>query len=114
MIHRFELVGSGLPVRPLQDALARSPALWHVDTWRQEHPGSAHAGTETIMLRMPRAIRPDAMLSDLEAEDWPPYALLVEARPLVSWLVGAAGATRTGRVMVVRLAPGQAIHEHVD
>ncbi len=114
MIHRFELVGSGLPVRPLLDALERRPALWHVDTWRQEHPGSAHVGTEAIMLRMPREIRPDVMLTGLEAQDWPAYDALVEARPLVRWLLGAGAATRAGRVMVVRLAPGHAIREHVD
>jgi len=114
MTRRFKVVGTGLQVRPLLDAVRRMPGLWKLDTWRQEYRGSPHHGTEAIMLRMPREIRPDAMLTGLSAHDWPAYHVLPEARSLVTWLVNATAAKRVGRIMLVKLKPHERIEQHVD
>jgi hypothetical protein len=49
-----------------------------------------------------------------ESIDYPAYALLPEARPIIMSLMAYVGGTRLGRVMINKLRPGGKIFPHCD
>lgn len=81
-------------------------------TWRQATPGSPHADTETIYLRMPPVIDVNTVFHSLEVRD---ESLMAEApfRAAVDRL-GDITHSKVARAMIVRLKPHGMIRPHCD
>ncbi|MEO5626999.1 MAG: aspartyl/asparaginyl beta-hydroxylase domain-containing protein [Dokdonella sp.] len=122
-MNNFLKITSGLSVMPLLLAIRRRPELWKEDTYLRDYPQGPFGDTETIMLRFPvkRVADTEAELKDIlstydqhENIDYPAYALLHEARPLVMDLMAFVKGERLGRVMVNKLRPGGRVFPHAD
>lgn len=116
-------VAYGLNVTPLNLAIARRPELWKEDTYLRDYPQGPFKEIESIMLRFPvksvveteEELRKHASTYDQhESIDYPPYAKLTEARPIVMGLMAQVGGERLGRVMINKIAPGGRIFPHAD
>lgn len=125
-MRNFMRLGTGVNVAPLMLAITRRPDLWKEDTFLRDYPQGPFGEVESIMLRFPekRVFEQEAELEAYKAGDhffdqhenvdYPPYALLPEARPLVMQLFTAVAGERLGRVMVNKIAPGGHIYPHAD
>lgn len=116
-------VAYGLNVTPLNLAIARRPELWKEDTYLRDYPQGPFKEIESIILRFPvksvveteEELRKHASTYDQhESIDYPPYAKLTEARPIVMGLMAQVGGERLGRVMINKIAPGGRIFPHAD
>jgi len=119
----FQRIGAGLDVMPLLLAIKRQPELWREDTYLRDYPQGPFAQIESIMLRFPpKSVHEteEALQTHLEhfdqheSIDYPPYKVLVEARPAVMGLMHYVGGERLGRVMINKIAPGGVIYPHAD
>lgn len=122
-MNNFQKIGGGLDTIPLLLAIKRRAALWKEDTYLRDYPQGPFAQIESIMLRFPVK-----SVKETEAEvanhlskydqheniDYPAYALLPEARPLIMNLMHYVGGERLGRVMINKISPGGVIYPHVD
>lgn len=116
-------VAYGLNVTPLNLAIIRRPELWKEDTYLRDYPQGPFKEIESIMLRFPvksvfeteEELQKHASTYDQhESIDYPPYAKLTEARPIVMGLMAQVGGERLGRVMINKIAPGGRIFPHAD
>lgn len=123
----FLQLATGLHVLPLLLAIRRRPELWKEDSYLRHYPQGPFGEVETIMLRFPKQVTLDTeeqlalykqnMLPGFdqhESIDYPPYAVLPEARPLVAGLFAMVQGERLGRVMINKIAPGGRIFPHAD
>ena len=113
------------PVDPtkLLIAIKSKPDLWKEDTYLRDYPQWPFGEIESIMLRFPKK-RVAEMQEEIEAYkkgldqheciDYPAYAILGEARPLVMGLMAYVQGERLGRVMINKIAPGGKIFPHAD
>lgn len=102
-----------------------SLALTHLerfndDTRRQNHPGSAHRHTETIVLRGPEAPDQKNWYEDVPIlptpllRDWPEaLEFIAHAETLIQRAIQTHDL-HLGKVMIVRLAAQSAVDWHVD
>lgn len=107
-------------------AIKRRPELWKEDTYLRDYPQGPFGEIESIMLRFPEKRvfeqeseveaykRGEHFYDQHECVDYPAYAVLTEARPLVMGLMSYVGGERLGRVMVNKIAPGGRIYPHAD
>lgn len=114
MGHNIKSLATGLDVRPLLEQIGVRHKLFEQFKQRQETPGSPHKDTMTIFLRWCEDKTVEAAFSQLPAIDYPAYAMLPEARPLVEKVMEITGATELGRVIITMLKPGGVILKHVD
>lgn len=114
MLTCFKRIASDIAVRPLREAIERSPSLWDEITARQTTPGSPHADTQAIILRWARDQSVEAAFTELTAVNYPAYDKLPEARDLIESLMHTIGAKELGRAMVVSLKAGGHIPLHED
>ena len=116
----FLKIAEGCDVMPLMCALAYCPDLWNQNTLRTTIPGTPHAQVSDIWLRfndMERANRTgDAsyVFDEHESIDYPAFAQLPQARPLIFGLMARVGGERLGRCLITKLPPGGHIAPHVD
>lgn len=130
----FLKIAEGVDVLPLLLAIQRQSHLWQEDTFLRHYPQGPFGEVETIFLRFPvkldlTRIKDQAKKEhklDLykqnrlpgydqhESIDYPSYALLPEARPLIMALMTRVGGTRLGRVMINKVNPGGRIFRHSD
>lgn len=119
----FQKIGGGLDTVALLLAIKRRPALWMEDTYLRDYPQGPFKQIESIMLRFPTKSvyeteteleKHVSTYDQHENVDYPAYALLPEARPLIMNLMHYVGGERLGRVMVNKIAPGGVIFPHVD
>jgi Aspartyl/Asparaginyl beta-hydroxylase len=122
-VKNFQLVSQGIDIIPLLAAIKRRPELWKEDTYLRDYPQGPFGDTETIMLRFPvksvyeteKEVQDHLSKYDQhESVDYPAYALLPEARPIIMGLMGYVGGIRLGRVMVNKLKPGGKVFPHCD
>ncbi len=122
-MRNFMLLAQGIDVTPLLLAIKRRSELWKEDTYLRDFPQGPFQQIETIMLRFPEKRGIDALAESQDANstydqqesiDYPPYAVLHEARPMVMALMTRVGGERLGRVMINKIAPGGVIYPHVD
>lgn len=125
-MQNFQLLSQGLDVLPLLLAIKRRPELWREDTYLRDYPQGPFGEIESIMLRFPekRVFEQEAeveaykegrhFFDQHESIDYPAYAILPEARPMVMNLMHYVGGERLGRVMINKIAPGGRIHPHED
>lgn len=112
-------IAYGLNVQPLNLAIIRRPELWKEDTYLRDFPQGPFAQIESIMLRFPvkSVVEMQSELEKIdqhESVDYPAYATLTEARPIVMGLMAQVGGERLGRVMINKIAPGGRIFPHAD
>lgn len=116
-------VAYGLNVTPLNLAIIRRPELWKEDTYLRDYPQGPFKEIESIMLRFPvkgvleseEELQKHLTAYDQhESIDYPAYALLTEARPIVMGLMSQVGGERLGRVMINKISPGGRIFPHAD
>lgn len=126
----FYQIHRGVNVMPLMLAIMRRPELWQEDSFLRHYPQGPFGECESIMLRFPRKVEfngPDAeqkleqyktnMLPGFdqhESMDYPAYAKLPEARPLVMNTFAAVSGERLGRVMINKIKPGGRVFRHAD
>ena len=110
----FDLIAQGVDVMPLRHAVARQPGLWNVDDLRTTHPGTVHGEVDDIWLRFDPLESPESVIDGHESVDYPAFAALPQARPIVFDLMRRVEGARLGRVLVTRLRPGGRIHRHED
>lgn len=119
----FQLLAQNVDVLPLLLAIKRRPELWKEDTYLRDYPQGPFKQIESIMLRFPtkgvfeteEEVQNHLSTYDQhENIDYPAYAILTEARPLVMAIMARVGGERLGRVMINKIAPGGVIYPHVD
>lgn len=111
----FYRVAQGMDVKPLMAAIARQPELWNANKLRTAHEGTAHADASDIWLRYNKCAGSVLeVFDDLENIDYPPFALLTQARALVFDLLRYVEGKRLGRVFITKLPIGGKILPHKD
>jgi hypothetical protein len=122
----FQRLATGINVAPLLLAINRRPELWKADTYLRDYPQGPFGEVESIMLRFPekRVFEQEEELAAYKAGkhffdqhesiDYPAYAVLTEARPLVMSLFSMVQGERLGRVMINKIKPGGVIFPHAD
>lgn len=122
-MRNFLMLASAIDVTPLLLAIKRRPELWKEDTYLRDYPQGPFNQIESIMLRFPvkGVYETEAELQNHlstydqhENIDYPAYAVLTDARPIVMALMTRVGGERLGRVMINKIAPGGVIYPHVD
>lgn len=122
-MNNFQKIAVGIDTVPLLLAIKRRPDLWKEDTYLRDYPQGPFAQIESIMLRFPvksvheteeELAKHVSAYDQHESIDYPAYALLTEARPLVMNLMHYVGGERLGRVMINKIAPGGVIYPHRD
>lgn len=130
----FLKITDGIDVLPLMLAIQRQPELWQEDTFLRHYPQGPFASMETIFLRFPERLDLSRIKDEAKREkklelykqnmlpgwdqhesiDYPNYAKLPQARPLIMALMQRVNGVRLGRCMINKLAPGGKIHRHAD
>jgi len=110
----FDLISEGIDVAPLRHAVVRQPELWNVHRLRTTHPGTAHGEADDIWLRFAPLDSLEAIVDGLESIDYPAFASLPQARPIIFDLLRRVEGIRLGRVLITRLRPGGRIQPHED
>lgn len=119
----FLRLAEGLSTMPLLLAIQRRPDLWKEDTYLRDYPQGPFKQIESIMLRFPvktvheteEELKNHLSIYDQhENIDYPAYALLTEARPLIMGLMASVSGERLGRCMINKISPGGRIFPHVD
>ena len=91
------------------------PTIWDDITVRQDYPGSAHADTQAIYLRGPRAFTPHLVLEDLGSYDYPAMSIFRdEVVALMKPLMDKLKVKELGRMMIVNLPATGWVTEHTD
>lgn len=112
----FSKVASGIDTKPVLASVTEHADLWSADTRRQDFPGSPHRATQVIHIRQQPTETPEAVFSELEADDTLAAHLMLEALfPTMKSILDAIGERGDiGRVMITRLPPGGQIEKHTD
>jgi len=127
-MRNFQRIFEGITIAPLLNALYRKPELWKADDFLRKFPQGPFGETETIYLRFQdkvdvgedpeklRAYTENRLAGhDLHECPWrPEINELPEARTHIAALMSGMGATRLGRCMINRIAPGGRIFPHAD
>lgn len=108
------MLASNINVAPLCHAAQRQRDLWNVNPLRTAHPGSPHGEAEDIWLRFSPLEDPAAVMDGLDSVNYPGFAALPQARPIVFDLMRLVEGERLGRVLITRLKPGGRITRHAD
>lgn len=106
--------------------IKRHPELWKEDTFLRDYPQGPFGEIESIMLRFPekrvfeqeeeleKYKRGESHFDQHESIDYPAFAILTEARPIVFGLMALVQGERLGRVMINKIKPGGKIFPHAD
>lgn len=115
----FLKMAEGIDVGPLLYAIMRKPDLWNQFSIRKTfNMHSVHKIADDILLRYNRYEKNEDLSEkaciDLEAVDYPAFAQLPEARPLIFSLMARVQGERLGRALIAKLRPGISIGPHTD
>lgn len=116
----FQQIAANVDPLPLLHALALQPQLWNAYTTRTYHPQSAHRVVDDILLRYNDfdAARGDDFVervcSEIPVVNFPAFAALPQAVPIVFGLMARVMGEHLGRVFISRMAPGVCIPPHTD
>jgi hypothetical protein len=108
----FRRIKDGLDVAPALAILNSQPSLWRIFTGRQLYEGSAHADTETIILRGPTTL--ENVFDNLDSDDHVVTQSLQSVVQLIHEAIASLEAREVGRALLVRLKPRGAITPHTD
>ena len=113
-MRNFDLIAEGLDIMPLRHAVARQPGMWNANSLRTTHPGTVHGEADDIWLRFDPTGNLDTVIDGYESVDYPAFAALPQARPIVFDLMRRVEGVRLGQVLITRLKPGGRIYPHED
>ena len=119
-MRNFQLIAHSVDVIPLMNALAVNRHLWNQNTLRTQHPMSPHQEVDDIWIRFDdleeykNTGKVDHILDQYESVWYDGVRDLPQVRPLIFDLMRRVEASRIGRVLITRLAPGKRISAHVD
>lgn len=108
----FRRLLSRLHVGEASKEIAAQPDLWKLIQVRQQYDGTAHADTETIVLRGPTSI--EGILDNLEAFNFDTAEKLPSTVALIRRVADFLQGREIGRIMLVRLSDHGCISPHVD
>lgn len=121
-MNNFKKLAEGLPTAPLLAAIDAHPEWWDEMTLRQDYPGSAHAATQSIILRGTRCRGTDLQrIFDDTTTEWWDRAFDVK-EPLIDLMHSVmipihnylGRLAMPGRIIVARLPTGAKVAEHTD
>lgn len=115
-MQNFMRIATGVDVTPLMAAVQMRPHLWNQNPLRTQHPGTAHFEADDIWLRF-NEIKPGKtarVVNDIQCHNYPAFADLPQARPLIYGLAARMEADQIGRCMITKLKPGAKILPHAD
>lgn len=127
-MRNFQKIFEGITIAPLLNALYRKPELWKTDDFLRKFPQGPFGETDTIYLRFQDKVDvgddPEKLQAytenrlagnDLHECPWrPEINELPEARFHINSLMNSMSATRLGRCMINRIAPGGRVFPHAD
>ena len=116
----FSLCGgpSGYPAAPA-GAPAAGPTCWNQHPIRTTFPGTPH-DVNDILLRFNSVHEyeatgdPASIVDGHESINFPAFAALPQARPLIFGLMARVEGERLGRCIITELLPGHQITPHID
>ncbi len=111
-LQHFRRLALGLDPTAAIAELKRRPELWQITQLRQQYPGTAHADTDTIVLRGPTTA--EDIFNNFECVDWPLFSELRSTTQLFKKAIGPLNWRDLGRVMIVRLHAGGEVIPHTD
>ena len=109
-----KLLKSGFNVDSAQHELENHPECWRELTFRQDFEGSAHTDTETIYLRGPTEISPNAMIHSTKAINYPIIQRLPHCVELATYIMQYMQPKEVGRIVIVNLKPHKSVSAHID
>ncbi len=107
----IKLIGCGINVQPMLDALAAHPELWDQHTARTENPASPHHGLSDIWARFAER---GANGGEPHESVWYPAADLLPVRELVYPLMSLVRGDRLGGVLITKIPAGRECKPHSD
>jgi hypothetical protein len=119
-VRHFLKLADGVDIVPLLHALRVRPDLWNQNTLRTTHQLTPHKQVDDIWLRFndltPFLAGGDAasIVDEHESICYPAWKDLPQARSIIFDLLRRVEATRLGRVLITRMAPGKIIEPHED
>jgi hypothetical protein len=116
-VRYFERIAAGIDVEPLLHQITTQPELWNAVPIRSKYGN--HASTDDILLRYnrfdPTNDDPrEAVLSNIACVNYPAFASLPHAMPIIFGLMARVQGVHLGRVFVSRLPPEGVIPLHSD
>lgn len=108
----FRRLLTSLDTVPALKQIAEHRDFWGLIKVRQQYEGSAHADTESIVLRGPSSA--EDLWNNLESYDYPQLVQLPAVLDLLREVSSAIRAREIGRLMLVRLKADGWIRPHVD
>lgn len=118
-MRNFNCIARNVDVQPLLQAVARQPDLWNKDDVRWFHERSAHQEIDDILLRYNAFDKTmddfvEKVCAEIQVVDYPAFARLPQARPILFALMRQVEGTHLGRVFISRMRQGAEIPPHVD
>jgi|HubBroStandDraft_5_1064220.scaffolds.fasta_scaffold92314_2 hypothetical protein len=108
----FKRLMTGVDVTAAVAEIANQSHLWKLIQVRQQYEGTAHADTETIVIRGPETT--EGIFDNLECVDFQSLEALPATLDLIRLTAHFLKAREIGRIMLVRLNAGGWIKPHVD
>lgn len=117
-MRNFLKLAQGVNTMPLLHSIQRQPELWNEFNLRTHYPNSPHNDADDIWLRFNDKTLwetdPQKVMDEPESVNYPAWDKLPQVHQIVFDLMRTIEATRLGRVMITRLAPGKVITPHID
>jgi hypothetical protein len=116
-VRYFEQIVTGIDVKPLLHQITTQPQLWNSVPIRSKYGN--HADTDDILLRYnrfdPSIDDPrEAVVASIACVNYPAFAALPHAMPIIFALMARVQGVHLGRVFVSRLPPEASIPPHSD
>jgi hypothetical protein len=113
----FEQIFTGVETQQLLHQIRVQPELWNAQPFRSKYGN--HASTDDILLRYnrfdPQRDDPrEAVVSNIACENYPAFAALPLALPMIFGLMARVQGVHLGRVFISRLPPESSIPPHSD
>jgi quercetin dioxygenase-like cupin family protein len=118
-MRHFLHIAHSVDVLPLLLALYARPDLWNQVNLRTTFKDTPHKDADDILLRF-NDLTPYAggdaspIVDEHESINFPAFAALPQARPLIFDLMARVQGERLGRCMITRVPPGGRITPHAD
>lgn len=118
-MRNFLKMAERIDIGPLLYAITRNSDLWNKYGVRKTfNKYSVHKIADDILLRYNKYEKDEDLTEkacvELEAVDYPAFARLPEARPLILTLMTRVQGERLGRALIAKLRPGIGIAPHAD
>ncbi len=116
----FYKISEKEPISGLLAEVMRQPELWNQNLLRTTFENSPHREVSDIWLRFNEIKNisdenyKEKVVDNHDSIDYPAFALLTQARPIIFNLMRFVEGKRLGRVIITKLEPGKKIYAHRD